>query len=50
MSPQERGRLGYHKDFKLIVGGRELPFPMLRIVGIFLCGFIAGVVLIGSFI
>ena len=33
---------GVHQDFKIISMGRELPFPMLRLIGALILTFILG--------
>lgn len=37
-----------HENFKIIVDGKELENPMIRIVGCFLCGIAIGILLAGG--
>ena len=35
--------VGTHGSFRIISGGRELPFPMFRIVGLVAVGILIGI-------
>lgn len=35
----------FHDEFKIIAYGRELPFPCLRLLAMFACGWLAGIVM-----
>ena len=42
-APVSTHRPGMHDSFRIISGGRELPFPMFRILGLVAIGFLAGI-------